>query len=180
MTARACVLALLITGACRPEGDHCEYPTTRCDGDSGFQVCKIGGANDDYRFHRSNYWDRTSCPEGTRCVRVGEEVGCADPATACDATKHVPTVQRSADGTLVVTSCDQHIGTASYLSQSRHVVCDPKTYVRKCERSDAASVCSAASELRASPAVRTALRDYFVEDFRHCSVCGGTPDKCND
>jgi len=174
------VIVMVVLGACRPEGDHCEEGVTRCDGERAHAVCKGGGANDDLLGHRSNYWYRTDCAAGTVCVRAGAEVGCADPTTECDPTKHAATVKH-ANGTLVVTSCTHHVGVAAYLETLSFVACDPKTYVRRCRDGQSATACTAGRELRNEPAiVKGVLGDSFVEELRSCSICGGDPNQCNN
>ena len=139
----------------------------------------VANANDDLIGHKSNYYVREPCGAGTHCIRVGHDVGCANPDTECDATTYVPKVGREGSK-LVVTSCTFHIGVAAYLEQSEYEVCNPSTFRRACRDGQSATACVDGGDLPSAPAqIRNAIRGQFVTTLRFCSVCG-EPDQCNN
>ena len=174
------ILVGLVLAACNREGDHCQVDEMKCDGDT-ILVCMQAGAKPDTFFsHKSNYYDRTDCPAGTHCIKVGSEVGCADPAMACDALGTKPTVTDTGSA-YEVRSCTNHISTNAYLQTASYDKCDLKTFKPRCLDGQSALACVPGELLESEPSViKEALRGKYVETRNFCAVCGGDPENCNN
>lgn len=170
---------VLALAACNREGDHCEYPTEKCDGDTMLE-CRIANANDDLLGHKSNYYARTDCPTGTHCIKVGREVGCADPATQCDQTTTKPTVKDLGSG-YEVRACTHLINTNAYFETLSYDKCDLSTFKPRCLDGQSALACALGENLKSEPvAIKEALRGRYVETVNFCPVCGGDPEHCTN
>src|SRR5690349_13086097 len=128
---------VLALAACNREGDHCQAFQKNCDGETLLE-CHIANANDDLIGHKSNYYVRTSCPTGTRCIKHGGDVGCANPADACDQYASKPTV-KDLGSAYEVRSCTNHINTNAYWETGSYPKCDPKSFKPACLDGQSAS-----------------------------------------
>ncbi|HUS32230.1 MAG TPA: hypothetical protein VMZ53_27205 [Kofleriaceae bacterium] len=173
-----CLLAILVlVAACKREGDHCEYPTKRCDGTSILE-CHIANANDDLLGHKSNYFERSSCPAGTQCVDVDGDVGCVDPKAECDPMSTVPVVvERGA--TIEIKACTNMLSSNGYYETATFTTCDPRTFKAKCLDGQSALNCVPGEARKGlHSVVREAVRGKYVETQTFCPVCGVDPTQC--
>jgi hypothetical protein len=153
---------LLALAACNREGDHCAVEQKKCDGET-MLVCHIANANDDLIGHKSNYYVRTDCPAGTRCIQHGGNAGCANPADACDQYTTKPTV-KDLGSAYEVRSCTNHINTNAYSETTRFTKCDPQTFKPPCVNGYRASACVPGEQLEVTQsAIKEALRGKHVE-----------------
>jgi hypothetical protein len=171
------VVLVVALAACNREGDHCQAHSKRCDGET-LLVCQIANSKLDVIGHKSNYYERTECPAGTRCIKVGGDADCANPADACDQYTTKPTV-KDTDSAYEVRSCTHHINTNAYWETGSYTKCDPKTFKPACLDGQSASACVAGETLEGEQsAIKEALRDKYVETRTYCAVCGD-PTTCN-